>query len=202
LPGCGVACHFLAIPSAYHSRQPTFLIIMQHSPDSIQYAMETAVLLREPDRRIDTFGSTRFKFTMLSEPMDAVGQVRIRQGEMEAQKPQIIRPERMGEVELEGFHEKAGEFLDWLREQNIEPVFFQYGFMFKRGTVSEELVHDSMDAVRDRVLEDVRRTGDPMLAVMEGVDDAWEVCLLKFAIDMIGKSSDINTFDFKRRGLL
>jgi len=175
---------------------------MQHSPDSIQYAMETAVLLREPDRRIDTFGSTRFKFTMLSEPMDEVGQVRIRQGEMEALKPQIIRPERMGEVELEGFHEKAGEFLDWLREQNIEPVFFQYGFMFKRGTVSEELVHDSMDAVRDRVMEDVRRTGDPMLAVMEGVDDAWEVCLLKFAIDMISKSSDINTFDFKRRGLL
>ena len=164
--------------------------------------METAVLLREPDRRIDTFGSTRFKFTMLSEPMDAVGQVRIRQGEMEAQKPQIIRPDRMGEVELEGFHEKAGEFLDWLREQNMEPVFFQYGFMFKRGTVSEELVHDSLEAVRDRVLEDVRRTGDPMLAVMEGVDDAWEVCLLKFSIDMIGKSSEINTFDFRRRGLL
>jgi hypothetical protein len=41
-----------------------------------------------------------------------------------------------------------------------------------------------------------------MLAVIEGVDDAWEVCLLKFAIDMIGKSTDINVFDFKRKGLL
>jgi len=175
---------------------------MQHSPDSIQYAMENAQLLHEPDRRIDTFGSTRFKFTMLSEPMDAVGQVRIRQGEMEAQKPQIIRPESMGEVELEEFQEKAGEFLDWLREQNLEPVFFQYGFMFKRGRVTEELVHDSIETVRDRVMADVRQTGDPMLAVMEGVDDAWEVSLLKFAIDMIGKSSDINAFDFKRRGLI
>ena len=74
--------------------------------------------------------------------------------------------------------------------------------MFKRGNVTEELLHDSIDAVRERVLTDVRSTGDPMLAVMEGVDDAWEVSLLKFAIDMIGKSSDINTFDFKRRGLL
>ena len=52
------------------------------------------------------------------------------------------------------------------------------------------------------MLEDVRASGDPMLAVMEGVDDAWEVALLKFSIDMIGKSSDINTFDFKRKGLL
>ena len=56
--------------------------------------------------------------------------------------------------------------------------------------------------VRERVLEDVKATGDPMLAVMEGVDDAWEVCLLKFAMDMIGKSADINVFDFKRKGLL
>lgn len=175
---------------------------MNHSPDSIQYAMETARLLREPDRRIDTFGSTRFKFTMLSEPMDSIGQVRVRRGEMEAQKPQIIRPQDMGGVALEGFDDKAGEFLDFLREQNLEPVFFQYGFMFKRGNVSEELIHDSLESVRERVMDDVRATGDPMLAVMEGVDDAWEIGLLKFAIDMISKSSDINTFDFKRKGLL
>lgn len=164
--------------------------------------METARLLREPDRRIDTFGSTRFKFTMLSEPMDSIGQVRVRRGEMEAQKPQIIRPQDMGSVALEGFDDKAGEFLDFLREQNLEPVFFQYGFMFKRGNVSEELIHDSLESVRERVMDDVRATGDPMLAVMEGVDDAWEIGLLKFAIDMISKSSDINTFDFKRKGLL
>lgn len=175
---------------------------MNHSPDSIQYAMETAQLLHEPDRRIDTFGSTRFKFTMLSEPMDSIGQVRVRRGEMEAQKPQIIRPQDMGGVGLEGFNEKAGEFLEFLREQNLEPVFFQYGFMFKRGNVTEEIIHENMESVRERVMDDVRISGDPMLAVMEGVDDAWEIALLKFAIEMIGKSSDINTFDFKRKGLL
>ncbi|MBT8037862.1 MAG: hypothetical protein KJO21_09990 [Verrucomicrobiae bacterium] len=175
---------------------------MQHSPDSIQYAMETARLIHEPDRRIDTFGATRFKFTMLSEPMDSVGQVRIRQGEMDAQKPQIIRPDGMQGVELDGFQEKAGEFIDWLKEKQLEPVFFQYGFVFKRTKVSEELIHDNIEAVRDRVLSEVKATGDPMLAVMEGVDDAWEISLLKFAIDMIGKSTDINAFDFKRKGLL
>ncbi|MGB0992866.1 MAG: hypothetical protein ACPG32_10410 [Akkermansiaceae bacterium] len=174
---------------------------MEHSPDSIQYAMETARILHEPDRRIDTFHATRFKFTMLSEPMDSIGQVRVRHGEIEAQKPQIIRPQGMGEVELEGFEEKAGEFLDWLRQNDMEPVFFQYGFMFKRTSVNEELLHESMESVRGRVLDRVKDEGDPMLAIIEGADDAWEVCLLKFAIDMIGKSSDINAFDFKRKGL-
>ena len=175
---------------------------MEHSPDSIQYAMETAKLLYEPDRRIDTFGATRFKFTMLSEPMDSVGQVRIRQGEVEAQKPQIIKPEGMNTVELDGFQDKAGEFLDWLKAQKQEPVFFQYGFLFKKKNLTESLVHDQIESVRDRVLNEARSIGDPMLAVMEGVDDAWEVALLKFSIDMISKSTEINAFDFKRKGFL
>lgn len=139
---------------------------------------------------------------MLSEPMDAVGQVRIREGEMEAQKPTIIRPDAMHQVELEGFQEKASEFLDWLRTNNMEPVFFQYGFLFKRTNVQETLLNENLTIVRERLLDQARASGDPMLAVIEGVDDAWEVCLLKFAMDMIGKSSDINVFDFKRKGLL
>src|SRR6187402_3313764 len=41
-----------------------------HSPDNIQYALETTRVLLEPDRRIDTFGDTRFEFQLLSELMD------------------------------------------------------------------------------------------------------------------------------------
>ena len=40
-----------------------------HSPDNIQYALETTRVLLEPDRRIDTFGDTRFEFLLLSELM-------------------------------------------------------------------------------------------------------------------------------------
>jgi hypothetical protein len=34
------------------------------------------------------------------------------------------------------------------------------------------------------------------------VDDAWEVCLLKFTIEMIERSAGENIGDFKRRGLI
>ncbi len=64
-----------------------------YSPDDIQYALETTNVLYEPDRRIDTFGTTRFEFQLLSELMDSVGRVRIRSGEVEAHRPTIIRPE-------------------------------------------------------------------------------------------------------------
>ena len=52
------------------------------------------------------------------------------------------------------------------------------------------------------MVEDIRASGSPMKAVIQGVDDTWEVSLLKFTLEMIEKSQGINVFDFRRRGLL
>ncbi|MEP4078878.1 hypothetical protein [Haloferula sp.] len=177
-----------------------------HSPDNIQYAMESTRVLMEPDRRIDTFGETRFEFVLLSELMDSAGQIRIRSGEVEALKPQIVRPDGYSDIELEGFGDKARERFDALvekmRDQGQDMAFLNYGFRFKRGQVSEELVHDSLEDVRDRVMEDARVAGNPARAIIEGVDDAWEVSIFKFSFEMILRSWAINQFDFQRRGLL
>jgi len=178
------------------------LRILNYKSDDIEYAIENSRILREPDRRIDTFGDTKFKFITLSVVMDNPSQTRIRTGEMEAQKPTIIRPEGFNDVELEGFNEKAREFLDMLRSKGLEPAVFKYGFQFKRTEAHEELLNETFDNVKDKLLEQAKAEGDPMLAVIEAVDDTWEVGLLKFSIDMISKSTEINTFDFRRKGLL
>ena len=175
---------------------------MDREIDAIQYAMENTQVLLEPDRRIDTFQSTRFRFTIITEMMDSVGKVKVRTGEVEAQKPLIITPSMYNEVELEGFDEKAREYFEWMKEKGVEPTFFQYGFQFKRTEVQEKLYHDRIEMVKERVLEHAHKESDPMMAVLEGVDEAWEIGILRFTIDMIEKSQAINQFDFKRRGLL
>jgi hypothetical protein len=138
--------------------------------------------------------------------MDQVGKVRIRTGEVEAMKPRILRPEPYRDIELEGFDENARARLDALvdkfRSEGKDLAFLQYGFRFKRGAVNEELVHDSIEAVRARVLEDIRRTGNPSRAIIEGVDDTWEISILKFSFEMILRSHEINAFDLKRKGLI
>lgn len=177
-----------------------------HTPDDIQYAMETTRVLLEPDRRIDTFGDTRFEFLLLSELMDSSGEIRIRTGEMQAMRPRILRPEAYQEIELEGFGDKARQRLEALirklRAEGNDLTFLKYGFQFRSGQVTEEIVHDSMDAVRERVMEEARRVGNPAQAIIEGVDDAWEVSIFKFAFEMIRQSWPINRFDLHRRGLL
>ena len=96
--------------------------------------------------------------------------------------------------------ESGGVFL--CDDQGVDLNFLRYGFLFKRTGVSTETVHDRIESVCDKALESVRRSGNPSLAVILGVDDAWEVGVMKFTLEMIMKSRDINHFDFKRRGLL
>lgn len=177
-----------------------------HSQDDIHYALETTKVLREPDHRIETFGETRFEFQLISELMDRAGEIRIRTGEVEAQRPRIIRPDAYSEVELDGFdpstRARFDKMVEKFRNEGRDLAFLQYGFQFRRGQVHEEIVHDSMDAVRERVLDEIRLSGNPARAVIEGVDDAWEISILKFSFEMIQRSHDINAFDFKRRGLI
>ena len=60
------------------------------------------------------------------------------------------------------------------------------------------------DHQRDRLTDRLRRriSVQPLSAVIQGVDDAWEVCLLKFTIDMIERSAGGNLGDFRKRGLI
>lgn len=177
---------------------------MNVSRDNFLYAMETSRVIHEPDRRIATFGETRFRFQLVSELMDRSGEVRIRSGEMEACRPLLIRPNP--DMEMEGFGDEAkerlGKLLEQLHQQGIDLAFLQYGFRFRRSDVSEEIVHEPMADVCERLLADVRKSGDPNLAILEGVDDTWEIALMKFSLEMISQSHHINTFDLKRKKLL
>ena len=97
---------------------------------------------------------------------------------------------------------RVTRLIDKLAAQGHNLAFLQYGFHFRKSSVREVVVNEPLEHVRERILEDLRHSGNPSLAVIEGVDDAWEVSILKFSFDMIMRSQDINTFDFKRHGLI
>jgi hypothetical protein len=63
-------------------------------------------------------------------------------------------------------------------------------------------VRDSVDAVITRTKRRVYNAVEPLRAIIQGVYDAWEVCLLKFTIDMIERSAGGNFGDFRKRGLI
>lgn len=170
---------------------------------NIEYAIQHTKVLYVPDRRIDSFGETVFNFRLISEPMDSVGSCRIRRGTVEARRPRILRPADLRGIEMEGFSQEMGQFFQWMEQHGAKlQALLRYGFLFSRTSVEEEVVHDQVREVADRVVKEALESGDSFRAVIYGVDDAWEASLMRFMVEMIQKSHEINIFDFRRRGLV
>jgi hypothetical protein len=170
--------------------------------DDIEYAIKNTQVILAPERQIATFGNTSFEFHLISELMDRVDQVRIRTGRIEAERPTILSPEYFCRMMLEGFGEKAQEYVERLREHARQIAVLRYGFQFRKSGVTEETVTASLQSVIDRTRRAVESASDPNGAIIQGVDEAWEVCLLKFTIEMIERSAGENIGDFKRCGLI
>lgn len=188
--------------NCWKSRLGIVLSAAHLKQDDIEYAIENTQVILAPERQIASFGNTSFEFHLISELMDRVDQVRIRTGRIEAERPKILSPEYFCRMMLEGFGERAQEYVDRLREQARQIAVLRYGFQFRKSGVTEETVSASLQSVIDRTRRVVESASDPNGAIIQGVDEAWEVSLLKFTIEMIERSAGENIGDFKRRGLI
>lgn len=144
-----------------------------------RYAVENTDVVLAPKRHIETFGSTIINYSHVAEVMDSVGQVRIREGRMQASRPQIITPSSYSNLLLEGFGEEAEKYLSWLRDHEDDVRILQYGYQLKQEAFSEEIVTGSLETVIERVKEAAAAKNDPFSAVVKGVDSPWDVCLVR-----------------------
>ena len=170
--------------------------------DSFQYALENTRVILAPEQRIETFGNTSFRFFLITELMDDVDKVCVRDGRLHAERPQIVAPRHYARLLLEGFGDKARNYVEWLERNPEAGTFLKYGFAFRKTELAERIVHSPPEEVIDKVRAEVDLDKEPLSAIIHGVDDGWEVCLLKFAVEMIQRSAGGNFGDLRNRGLL
>ena len=70
--------------------------------EDIWYAVNVTRVVVPPQRSLETFGTTTIQYQLLSELMDEVNKVRIRQGTVYAERPQIITPNHFASLLLDG----------------------------------------------------------------------------------------------------
>ena len=169
--------------------------------DDFQYALENTRVVVAPSRAIETFGQTSFRFRLVTEPMDEIGTVRLRKGMIHAERPRLLAPQYVSRLLLEGFGERAQGFAGWIEEQKDFHIL-RYGFTLKKTDLSEQLFKEPKEEFLLELQDDLRREDDPLNVLIEGIDDSWEVCLMKFTMDMIQRSSGENVAEWKRRGLI
>ncbi len=171
------------------------------TPFDFWYAVNNTKIVLKPRRHLETFGNTLLNYVLISEMMDSVNQVRIREGRMQAAQPQIIAPQSYSKTILEGFGEEAEQYVNWLRDHEEQLHILRYGYTLKQESFHEHIVTDSIDVVIERVTREVGTRQDPFSAVIKGVDTPWDVCLIKLFWQVIQESAGPNYRELAQRNL-
>lgn len=172
------------------------------NPDDFHYALDNTKVILPPQKRLETFGTTILNYHLITEEMDSVNRMRVREGRIHAQRPELVTPDSFAKLLLDGFGEKAEKYADAVSQFAAQIAILKYGFSFRKDEVRRYEVTGGLAEVSSRVREEVELKNDPLAAVLTGVDDGWEVCLLKFTLDMVLASGGENVRDLRRQGLL
>ncbi|MDH3981546.1 MAG: hypothetical protein OES84_01455 [Kiritimatiellaceae bacterium] len=165
------------------------------------YAVNNTELITTPTGRLETFGDTVVNYYMVCELMDSVDKIRVREGHLKALKPAIITPHSLGQLDVGDMGEEARQYADWLAKHANDLRILQYGFSLQKQELKEYTVTDRIDNVLDRVQREVGAKNDPLSSILVGVDDPWEVCLMKLMVDLVQHSAKDNIQDFQQQSL-
>lgn len=165
------------------------------------YAARQVRFLLEPRHRLETFGSTLVNYHLISELEDHPGKVRVREGRLEAHQPLVIAP-HFAEVETEGLGDEAKAYLEFLRENENNLRILRYGYHLKSENYSEQIITDSLAAVTERVKGEVVGSNDQFAAVLQGVDDPWDVALVELWRREVERSARNNIKELDESGRL
>ena len=158
-------------------------------------------ILLSPTHRLETFGATLVNYHMVSELPDHPGKTRVREGRLEAHRPQIIAPSA-ADITMEGFGDEARDYVEFLREHVESLRILRYGYHLKSDNFSEQIVSDPLAAVSERVRDDVARRGDGFAAVLQGLDEPWDVAIVELWRREVERSAGKNIKELDEKGLL
>ena len=175
---------------------------MSSSPDFDRwYAAKSARFVLEPSHRLETFGNTLVNYHLVSELDDHPGKIRVREGRLEAHQPLVIAP-HFRDVEFEGFGDEAREYFEFLKSNEEHLRILQYGYHLKSDNFSEQIVTDRLSVVVERVKKAVIDSNDKFAAVLQCVDEPWDVALVELWLREIKRSAKGNIDELQANGKL
>jgi hypothetical protein len=174
--------------------------------DEIDQRISNAVLLthvlRQPKQHLATFGVSNLRYYLVTEPSydlaPGVEESVIRQGQVVSQRPAIVTPTYM--LNLEGFSQSAQRYMESLMSQfgpNIPGLLYQY----HNEPGGLEIISGRAPEVAQRIASDLDKQGLDSTAVILGVDDLWDVSILKFIYEYTASSLTSNIGEMQAKGL-
>ena len=170
----------------------------------IKLAIGQTQVVRVPRQHLATFGVTNVHYYVVTEPAykeltSGQQETVIRQGKVIADRPEVVTPNYM--LHLSGFGDDARKYM--------EHMAYQYGphspgllYRYRNESGSLDIVDGDVPVVVQRILGDLDRKEDHGAVVIQGVDEFWDVSLLKFIHDYTVASLTGNIAELRAGGAL
>ena len=177
--------------------------MFESEKDLIKAVQKTRVA-RKPLQYLDTFGTTIINYYVITEPIysdidELKKETVVRTGRVNSGKPQIVTPTYA--LNLKGFSSEAYKYLEFISNKfgvNSPGVLYQY----KNEPGKINILNGSVEEVSNNIIKELNTKKDKLTAVIVGVDELWDVSLLKFIHDFTSESLVSNINEFNSRGLL
>ncbi len=167
-------------------------------------AVEKTWIARFPKQHLATFGITNLAYYVVTEPIyREIDQGKeegvVRTGRVIAERPAVITPTYA--LNLRGFSPEAYEYLRDTAQSygpNSPGILYQY----KNEAEKVDILSGAPSDIAYRISDDLDRRKEDLSVVLVGVDELWDVALLKFIYEFTSSSAGTNARELQSRGLL
>ncbi len=169
----------------------------------VEAAAQTEVV-RAPRQLLLTFGVTKLDYYVITEPsysevIPGPPEAVVREGTVSAQRPAVVTPGYMRR--LEGFGDDAYRYFDDMARQfGPDSPGILYSYSNEPGEMN--IVEGTAREVAERINNELNSNDKSHSAVIRGVDELWDVSLLKFIFEYTMASISANVEELGSRGLM
>ncbi|MFC1963186.1 hypothetical protein ACFLVL_00985 [Chloroflexota bacterium] len=180
---------------------------MSAEDEKIKYAIKHTEVLRSPKQTLSAFGATNIYYYLVTEPsyIELVEEDRetketvVREGRVIAERPRVVTPSYL--INIDGFSEPARRYMEMaIREHGPHTPGLFYSYKNEPGELT--IASSDLHSVVHKLIEKLDKEESSLTTIIRGVDDLWDVSLLKFIFEMTRSSLGSNIFEMGRKGLL
>jgi hypothetical protein len=172
--------------------------------ERIQYVIEHTEIVRPPKQTLATFGITNIHYYLVTEPvyselLENSEETVVREGRVIAERPKIVTPYYLLNL-FEGF-EHGKEYAEYMLNKYglHEPGLL---YRYKNEPMEINILSSSCESVVDNLNKKIDSDENTLAAIIKGVDEMWDISLMKFIHDLTRGSLRSNVMEIGMKGFL
>ena len=171
---------------------------MVNKNESLDHIFEKTKIILSPKQTLATFGITNIYYYLTSQILDKPNKIRVREGNVKAERPRIIPYGGLKDM-FEGFGKTGKDFEEIFKEKYSDKLRI-LEYKFENKYIKSQTFTGNIDNVTSLIAKDIESKNRPLTTIIKGIDDYWQVSLMKFIVDVASKAFYSNITELEERG--